>query len=266
MEKSIFPWSYRSLVKGFIVAATFFLFVAGTASAQTSTSPQGGAAIYTSGVVCGSTSAITTLGGQSCVAGNNGNWFNVMTASLKSNSSSSSTLFVSTALITGLYTDTTVKGNGSSQTAQATASVSVRVLLDCTNCGGSGVVQNAPSYAGAAFPNGGNQSGYGVTFDSRIQQLTATLGQAITSSCIADITTCTQEQIQLILETAGAHAFNFFLMNVGSGAHSITVQVRLNSDAGTGVNTSLASSVAAAYFGLGSLTVMPVHLAPGFSF
>jgi hypothetical protein len=254
-------------VNGFIVAAVLLLFVAGTASAQTSTSPQGGAAIYTTGVVCGSTAAITTLGGQNCTTNNSGNWFNVMTASLKSNSSSSSTLFVSTALITGLYTDTTVKGNGSSQTAQSTASVAVRVLLDCTNCGGSGAIQNAPSDSGAAFPNGGMSNDFGVTFDSRIQQLTATLGQAITTTCIlTGLTSCSQEQIQLILETTGAHAFNFFLMNVGSGAHSITVQVRLNSDAGTGVNTSLGSSVAAAYFGLGSLTVMPVHLAPGFSF
>jgi hypothetical protein len=62
-------------------------------------------AIYTSGVICGSTSIITTLGGQNCATDNNGNWFNVMTASLKSNSSSSSTLFVSTALIAGLYTN-----------------------------------------------------------------------------------------------------------------------------------------------------------------
>lgn len=266
MEPSRFPKGYRLLVNGLFLMVVFVLFVAGPASAQTTTSPQGGAAIYTSGVVCGSTASITTLGGENCATNNNGNWFNVMTASLKSNSSSSSTLFVSAALITGLYTNTTVKGNGSSQTAQATASVSVRVLLDCTNCGGSGAVQNVPSYSIAAFPNGGNQSGFGVTFDSRIQQLSATLGQAITSACIADITTCSQEQIQLILETTGAHAFNFFLMNVGSGSHSITVQVRLNSDAGTGVNTSLASSVAAAYFGLGSLTVMPVHLAPGFNF
>jgi hypothetical protein len=266
MKKIAHPFSSRSLLNGLIVAATLVLFVAGQASAQTTTSPQGGAAIYTSGVVCGSTTSITTLGGESCATNNDGNWFNVMTASLKSNSSSSSTLFVSTSLITGLYTNTSVKGNGSSQTAQSTASVSVRVLLDCTNCGGSGAVQNAPSFAVAAFPNAGNQSGYGVTFDSRIQQLTATLGQAITSTCIVDITTCSQEQIQLILETTGAHAFNFFLLNVGSGAHSITVQVRLNSDAGTGVNTSLASSVAAAYFGLGSMTVMPVHLAPGFTF
>jgi len=249
-----------------IFSVVALLLCTASAFAQSSTSPQGGAAIYTNGVVCGSTADIVTLGGQPCTAGSNGNWFNVMTASLKSNSSSSSTMFILPALITGLYTNTSVKGNGQSQTSQATASVSVRVLLDCTNCGNFGQVENSPSYASAAFPNGGAANGYGVTFDARIQQLTATLGQAITSSCIADISTCSQEQIQLILETTSAHAFNFFLINVGSGSHSVTVQVRLNSDAGTGVNTALGSSVAAAYFGLGSLTVMPVHLAPGFSF
>ena len=45
--------------------------------------------------------------------------------------STNKTLFVSPSLITGLYTNTQVKGNGSSQTAPAVASVAVRVLLDC---------------------------------------------------------------------------------------------------------------------------------------
>jgi hypothetical protein len=66
----------------------------------------------------------------------------------------------------------------------------------------------------------------------------------------------------------------------GAGQHTVTVQARL--DAGDicystkgyittcstnqVVNTSLASSISAALFGLGSVTVIPVQLAPGFSF
>ena len=133
----------------------FVLFAGSLALAQTSTSPQGGAAIYTQGVVCGSTSTITSLGGQNCVTSNNGNWFNVMTASLKTSNGNGTTLFISPSLITGLYTNTSVKGNGSSQTAQATASVAIRILLDCTNCGSIGGMQNSPHYTTAAFPNGG---------------------------------------------------------------------------------------------------------------
>lgn len=123
-------------------------------------------------------------------------------------------------------------------------------------------------------------AGSGIVFDARIQQLTATLGSVITSTCLIDITTCTPEQIDLILSTTSAHAFNFILPTVGAGQHTVTVQARLDAgnvcynnlgtvttcDSSSVVNTSLASSVSAAVFGLGSLTVLPVQLAPGFSF
>jgi hypothetical protein len=86
--------------------------------------------------------------------------------------------------------------------------------------------------------------------------------------------------VGLILSTTSAHTFNFILPEVGAGQHTITVQARL--DAGNicynsngaittcsssdVLNTTLGSSVSAAVFGLGSLTVTPVQLAPGFSF
>jgi hypothetical protein len=247
--------------------------------AQTSTSPQGGAAIYSGSAVC--VSSQTNIAGsqnfQPCMdSTNNGQWFTVMNASVKT--STNKTLFVSPSLVTGLYTNTQVKGNGSSQTATAVASVAVRVILDCVNCGAAGAVQTQPAlYSLAGFPD---QGGSGIVFDARIQQLTATLGQAITSTCLADITTCSQEMIDLILSTTSAHSFNFILQDVGAGQHTITVQARL--DAGNicynnngainscssadVVNTTLGSSVSAAVFGLGSVTVLPVQLAPGFSF
>jgi len=67
---------------------------------------------------------------------------------------------------------------------------------------------------------------------------------------------------------------------VGAGQHTITVQARLDArnicynsngaittcSSADVVNTTLGSSVSAAVFGLGSLTVTPVQLAPGFSF
>lgn len=247
-------------------------------AAQSSTSPQGGAAIYPGPAVC--VSSQTMAGAQNfqpCVdSSNNGQWFTVMNASVKT--STNKTLFVSPSLVTGLYTNTQVKGNGTSQTATAVASVAVRVLMDCANCGTVGTVQTQPAlYATAGFPD---QGGSGIVFDARIQQLTAVLGQAITSSCIADITTCSQELVDLILSTTSAHSFNFILTEVGAGQHTITVQARLDagnicynsSGAVTScssadiVNTSLGSSVSAAVFGMGSLTVLPVQLAPGFSF
>jgi hypothetical protein len=272
----------------------------GVARAQTSTSPQGGAAIYTGAAVCTSASfpnTFTTPSGTlppPCAnTTGNGEWFTVMTANLKA--SQTTTFFVSPSLITGLYTNTQVKGNNTtatSQTASASGSVSVRVLLDCTNCAAAGTAQVADAiYMAAGQPDPGAQ---GVTFDARIQQLTATLGQAITSGCLtfAGTTltnTCQPEVIDLILATTSAHTFNFILQNVGAigtasqgNGHAVTIQAKLdvgevctsNPNGGgpatctNSVNTSTdqASSIAAALFGLGSLTVVPVHLSPDFSF
>jgi hypothetical protein len=272
----------------------------GTARAQTSTSPQGGAAIYTGAALCTSASfpnTFTTPAGTlppPCAnSAGNGEWFTVMTANLKASQTTS--FFISPSLVTGLYTNTQVKGSNTtatSQTASASGSVSVRILLDCTNCVPAGSQQVADAiYSAAGQPDPGAQ---GVAFDARIQQLTATLGQAITSGCLtfAGTTltnTCQPEVIDLILATTSAHTFNFVLLNVGAtgtasqgNGHSVTVQAKLDvgqvctsNPNGSGsvtctntVNTSTdqASSIAAALFGLGSLTVVPVHLSPDFSF
>jgi hypothetical protein len=252
----------------------------GSAQAQsgTSTSPQGAAGIYTGSAVCASSSSGLTPSISTCTDNsNNGLWFTVMNASVKT--SNTTDLFISPSLVTGLYTETQVKGSsaGTSQTAAATGSVAVRVIIDCTNCAPAGSAQpGLASFAAAAQPD---PKGSGIVFDARIQQLTATLGQVVTSACLTT-NTCTDEQINLVLDTTSAHTFNFILLNVGSGTHTITVQARLdagqvctnNNSNGTGgvtcttVNTSLGSSVAAALFGVGSVIVQPVHLGPSFQF
>ena len=261
-----------------ILATSLLCLLASFAFAQSTTSPQGGAGIYTGNAVCAASNAGLGSALQPCVdTSGNGKWFTVMNASLKT--SNTTDLFISPSLVTGLFTQTNVKGSsaGTSQTAAATGSVAVRVLIDCTNCAAAGAVQATPAvYTAAAQPDPGAT---GVVFDARIQQLTATLGQVITSACLL-ANNCTDEEIDLILSTTSAHSFNFILTNVGSGQHKITVQARLdagqvctnNNSNGTGgvtctnVNTALGSSVAAALFGVGSVVVQPVHLAPGFSF
>ncbi len=277
----------RMSMKAVICFAVLLMFVA-SAFAQTTTSPQGGAAVYTGTAVCAASSVGTTSGllPAPCIDNsNNGIWFTVMNAGVKT--SNTTDLFISPSLVTGLYTNTQVKGKTSgtpdSETATAVGSVAVRVLLDCTNCGNAGDSQTqAATFTAAASPDSG---GKGIVYDARIQQLTATLGQAITSTCLTFngttlSNTCPAEVIDLILSTTSAHTFNFIMLDVGNGAHTITVQARLdtgtvcyqsNGSGGTCsatdvVNTALASEVSAALFGLGSVTVTPVHLAPGFSF
>ena len=217
-----------------------------------------------------------------------------MNALLKA--STNKTYFVSPSLITGLYTNTQVSGKNSgtptSETSTAAASVAVRVLLDCVGCGlpGSTSQPGLATWSMAGYPDAGsghpNEGGTGIIFDARIQQLTATLGQAITSTCLTFTTlgglsnTCPPEVIDLLLATTSAHTFNFILPELGAGQHTVTIQARLDAGAicystkGTittcskdqVINTTLASSISAALFGLGSVTVIPVQLAPGFSF
>lgn len=263
--------------------AAIILLACSIVRAQTSTSPQGTAAINTA-AVCASSSSTSSSNLQPCTdTNNNGQWFTVMNASLKT--SNTTDLFISPSLVTGLFTNTQVKGSNSttknpdSETATAVGSIAVRVLLDCTNCATPGSAQST----NAIFTTGGqpDPNGHGIVYDAKIQQLTATLGQAVNSFCLTQgISTCPQEVIDLILSTTSAHTFNYIMLNVGSGQHTITVQARLDTGSicygenGAGaacdstdvVNTSLATSVSTALFGLGSVTVIPVHLAPGFSF
>jgi|GEM_PF-3580785 len=279
-----------------VLAALAVFALSSLLAAQTTVSPQGGAGIFTGAVCVGQNFPATdgsSAGGvlpPPCLDNtNNGQWFTVMNASLKASTTTS--LFVSPALVTGLYTNTQTKGGNTTatttSTASATGSVIVRALLDCTNCAAPGGVQvGAASYAAAGQPD---PTGNGVTFDARIQQLTTTLGQAITSDCVTTTTTTTQtlcppEAIDLILDTTSAHSFNFIFLEVGETSpqgpvHTITIQARL--DVGqqcvpplngvgapvcTDVNTNLGSSIAAALFGVSSVTAIPVHLGPGFSF
>ncbi len=286
-------------MKHFCVLLMLCMLVSTVASAQTNTSPQGGAAIFNKAAVCTGaafpSSFVTptgTLPPPCLTSTGDGEWFTVMTANLKASQTTS--FFISPSLVTGLYTNTQVKGSNTtatSQTASASGVVSVRVLLDCSNCAAPGTSQGktAAVYMGAGQPD---PDGAGVVFDARIQQLTATLGQAITTSCLSLTLlthTCTPEVIDLILATTSAHTFNFILLNVGAtgtasqgNGHSVTVQAKLDVGQvctsglnGTGpilcdnsVNTAgtQSSSIAAALFGLGSLTVVPVHLSPDFSF
>src|SRR5215469_18751258 len=56
-----------------------------------------------------------------------GVWHNVMTTSIKT--SNVADLFVNTSLVTGLYTSTQVKGNGSGSTSSASAMGGVQVRV-----------------------------------------------------------------------------------------------------------------------------------------
>jgi hypothetical protein len=160
-------------------------------------------------------------------------------------------LFIGASLETGLYTLTRVSTKLSStgtpleSKAEATAGVKVRVVLDNNEA--------------VLIPPGE------VTFDQRIQTLSATLGQALTGCSIntdtglVECTGLTNQEIQLILDTLGAHTFNFVKTNVGTGVHTLQVQYKLNKNAlDDGVSST---AIGKACAGLGTVTVQSVRMA-----
>jgi hypothetical protein len=192
----------------------------------------------------------------------------IMHTTLATNQAAS--FIINPSIVTGLYTSTTVKSiGGTASSATATGYVNVTVVID-SGLTAAGQVWNGKSGT-VAFPfttvNATGTTFPGVTFDSRTQTLTATLGQAITSSCLLNgsIATCDAQQIALILSTTSAHSFNFILPNVGVGTHTIDVIAQVSPQTLNLMSASGGSSSSAACYGAGSVIVDAVRLGNGFS-
>jgi hypothetical protein len=192
------------------------------------------------------------------------NFATIMSSTIKVSNSQS--LFVSPSLVTGLYTQTKVKSSpgGGTSTAVAAGGVFLRAVIVNQATGdvqiAYPVAACTPDILGCHADVNGN---FGVTLDSRVQQLSQSISNCIvtvgdtTGTCTFDLTT------DLILKTTSAHTFNFIFPNVGVGTYTVQIQSAVNSDAmvnGTG------TAVGAAAYGLGSLTVESVRLVHSFSF
>jgi hypothetical protein len=236
-----------------VVVDLCLLLLSGVAFAQTSTngSAKAAAQINTMTGCRQTTTGTPPVLGPCTAPSGEAAWMDLMTQQVKT--SSSQDLFVDVSLLTGLFTETQVKGStpGSTTTgssAVASGTVAVRVLLD-GNVAGAGVYPAAPNVNGQSV---------GVIFDQRVQTLNATIGGVFTGCTALPCTVTTNEQITLILDTTSAHSFNWILPNVGVGYHQIKVQVSLAT--GTTGTTPGNASVAEAMFGLGSLTIESVRL------
>ncbi|MBF6570440.1 MAG: hypothetical protein IVW54_16360 [Candidatus Binataceae bacterium] len=160
-----------------------------------------------------------------------------MDTSIKTPNSSQTALLITPSLVTGLYTNTNIYTSKS--LSSETAAVVVHVTMD-----GNPV---APD------------TGSGVIYDERFQQLSSTLFSQLTECANND--NC---NIDLVLSTASAHSFNFVAPSVGGGNHHLVVTWSFLCDNGTGTLTAAACSSnftknsAAACAGPGSLTVQQV--------
>lgn len=172
-----------------------------------------------------------------------GGWTDILNTSIKT--SEQKDLMLGVSLETGLFTRTLVKSkNGVADTQSAQAQVEVRVVLD------PGTSAERTAEPGA------------VTFDKRFQQLMAVFGGVMNCGdtngdgiITVDECTFTDEELELILDTMGAHHFNFALTDVGAATHTVKVQARVTTDA-----SSLLQAGATGSVGKGAVTVEEVRL------
>jgi hypothetical protein len=170
-----------------------------------------------------------------------GPWQTILSNTLKTPNQKD--LFIGVSLEVGLLTQTAAKSkNAVADTSSAGAGVEVQVLVD-----------GVPALPGT------------VTFGRRTQTLTA-LFQGLIDGCLAidpltggiiiDPDCVLPEELELVLETMNANAFNFIVQDLTSGVHTIAVQARIN----LGATAQAGSASARGLIGHGSMTVEEVRM------
>ncbi len=174
------------------------------------------------------------------------------------------------ALQCNLITDTTVKTKGGNKdTSTAEAGVKVRVRIEHLD---DGMVVGDPIYAEPSTDIGSTIENSGVTYCNRKQELSAKLQGIIENlACFVDDDAdpetpsvfdpdaegclLTDEEIQLVLSTLSAHAFNFFTENLTSGDYRVTVEANPT----VSTSTQQGNANAIALVGLGSMIIDEVR-------
>ena len=214
--------------KRFGLVALMILLVAGFAFAQSQPSAKATAKVGKVEILDG---AIQADG-----------WATILSNNLKTSNSKS--IFVDVSIECGLYTRTLVRSKGGTKdTSTATAAVKVKVLVD----------------GKMAYPEE-------VVFCSREQTLSAMLGGILDCEDLdgdghttLDECDATDEEIELILDTMNANAFNFVTPSLSPGVHLIEVQAQLDTDG----KAAAGETEAKATIGKGSVTMEEVRLAVG---
>lgn len=190
-----------------------------------------------------------------CAGTGSDGWTSILKQQLKT--ANQKDLFINASLQCGLVTDTTVKStNGSLDTAEARATIRVKIKITSP----TGVVSYAQPSSGS---DAMTKVGDGIVFCDRSQTLKARFSGL---NCKADaygVVTCADpEELQLILKTLNANAFNFVAPGMVSGVNTIEVLARSSASASaTGTNGSLGS--ANAFIGAGSVAIEEVRMIKG---
>ncbi len=248
-------------VMGMLLAVAVGVSLAsGSASAQIQPSAKATAAVDE--LVALQTVITTNLEGAL-----SGPWTTILSQQIKM--ANQKDLFIDASLECGNYTDTLVRSKDNVlDSSTAISAVRVRVVIDPATLGTGAGPGPSGSFAlpdnGLAFAGspGSGVAGSGVTYCSRLQTLSAKLqgilscpaGAAIPGAC-----TTTPEEIELLLNTLSANAFNFIAPNLTTGVHVVEVQAIgvVNATAVSG------SATAKAFAGAGSVTIEAVRMIKG---
>lgn len=172
-------------------------------------------------------------------------------------------LIFNVALQCGLVTLTQVKSKGGKHdTSTAMAKIDVRVKLEPV----LGWDENGEPILGArffAFPDG---AGRGVTYAKRTQDLMAKFGGYYTCDdynldrmITLDECDVTEEELQLILDTLNANAFNFVAPDLDQGDYKVTVEAEISTETDSEAGTADALGIV----GMGSMVVDEVRFIKG---
>lgn len=220
----------RTMALGMALVA---VISAGTALAQNQ--PSSKSAVQVSNLVLLSETSNSTAPGQ---------WVDLLSVNLRTANQKDLIIFAS--LECGLYGRTIgrTRGGTTVDTLMAQSGVKVRVVVD-------GVTVAEPGE---------------VTLCKKTQTLATQLAQAI-SACtdvnldgvvsIPEECTFTQQQLDLILDSMQANAFNFALTDLRSGVHRIQLQARIDINLASTTNTDVEAK---ATVGKGTLIVEEVRL------
>lgn len=224
-----------------IVTAATVVFAAGTAMAQNS---KVGAAVTNLTKIEATTQTFS--------------WDPVLTVDVQVAQQTDLTLDL--AVQCGLFTDTTVKSGGNvKDTSSAFAQVALRIAVQALDKDG-----NPVGPVDYADPNGQG----GVVYCSRTQTLSARLQGILDIICTTDpvtgvtdcdLTVIDDEEIQLVLDTLSANAFNFVVTDLVSGDYRLIAEAEVT----TNTDSQKGSANATGLVGMGSLVVDEVRFVKG---
>jgi hypothetical protein len=204
-------------------------------------------------LVCQAGTNSSGSNGNTSCGPSNGGGTHVLFGDIKVPSASNKDVLVMATLESSILTDTQVASSGGNKSSSSANAVLVVTPL-VYECMGSG---QTPCSTLSAAPVG-TVTPSQVTFNSRMQTLTANLlGLGCTS--VLGIITCTSpETIELILQTTTANGFNFLVTDLpGSGVYQ--VQLGLSVSASATTTSVAAGSTATIGVGAGSLVEMIVQ-------